>query len=114
MLLSQSEHFCSLAAGLDVPAPGNHGQAAAADSSIPESGHCTLWLADSRTTSAKVDRETTSDCSSVYAWQPERSFGTTFNERSMRICTTKHGTSLKPTSTEFAQRGTDVPVGTLN
>jgi len=27
---------------------------------------------------------------------------------------TKHGTSLKPTSTEFAQRGTDVSVGTLN
>jgi len=60
MLLSQSEHFCSLAAGLDVP-PGNHGQAAAADSSILESGHCALWLADSRTTPAKVDRENTSD-----------------------------------------------------
>ena len=44
---------------------------------------------------------------SVYAWQPERSFGTTFNERSLRICTTKHGTSLKSTSTEFAWQGTD-------
>jgi len=30
--------------------------------------------------------------------------------RSMRICTTKHGTSLKTDK----RRGTDVPVGTLN